>query len=90
MVKVVEKLKGRLLEIQVDERHNLDSLGLLYEELQDLRKEALLADSELDALHEELNQQNMQTRKKRAYISELNYRLYELHGLIDQKNQRLQ
>ena len=56
MVKVVEKLKDRLKEIQVDERHNLDSLGLLYEELQDLRKEALLADSELDALHEELNQ----------------------------------
>ena len=50
MVKVVEKLKERLRDMQVDERHNLDSLGLLYEELQDLRKEALLADSELDAL----------------------------------------
>jgi hypothetical protein len=57
MVKVVEKLKERLRDMQVDERHNLDSLGLLYEELQDLRKEALLADSELDALHEELNKQ---------------------------------
>jgi peptidoglycan hydrolase CwlO-like protein len=75
--------------LRKNEEHAIDALELQYEELRSLRGENRDVKSDLEALHEELENAVQTHLDRKKYIVDLQDKMFEFDGEIEQKKKRL-